>query len=291
MGFLKSIASGLLSMVIVLTLPTGIFAYFFFQEFDPSNLDDRIFTSVFSALFESEQFRPMLDEFESGLDEMLDGGLRSMCVADPDLNLTELIETFGEGMPEGPEGELAAMIFSSISCSDINATTTGADLVEIIIDSLESGEITLPASMMEGFDMGMGGGFDAIIGKLGSVTALVDRYVYYMIMVGLICSLLMLVIVRNPAEFSRKMGIVFLSQGLFMVLFVYGMQELLPTLIGMLAGSFGGGVPVDIEGMVSPIINTLILDPLKAVMWVNFVFIGAGAAAYILGRLAGKREG
>jgi hypothetical protein len=292
MGVLKSVGIGLLSFIIVMTLPTGIFAYFFFQEFDPSNLEGQVLGSVLGSMLDSEQFRPMLEEFESGLDEMLDSGLRDLCAMDPELNLADLLnmsEQYG-GLPQGEGMELFSAMFSSISCSEINETTTGADLVDIIVDDIQSGEVELPASLtnMTGMDMG-GDGFSGILGQLGAITGTVDRYVHYMIMVGLVCSVLLLVIIQDPAEFSRKMGMVFLSQGIFMIVFVYGLESALPMLINMFAGGFGGGGSLDVQGMVTPIMNALIFDPLKAVMWVNFTFVVAGASAYIIGKVAEKR--
>jgi hypothetical protein len=294
MGVLKSIGTGLLSFVIVMTLPTGIFAYFFFQNFDPSDLGGQVFGSVLSTMFESEQFSPMLEKFETGLDDMLDSGLRDICIANPEMNFSEMLEmSEGHGeLPEGSEMEVLNMMFSSISCADINETTTGADLVDIILEGLASGEIELPASLLNMTDMGVGmdNGLGDILSKLETVTGMVDNYVYYMVMVGLICSVLLLVVLQDPTEFSRKMGLIFLSQGLFMIIFVYGMEMLLPSLINTLAGSLGGGgMPIDIGGMITPILNALIFDPLKAVMWLNFLFVGGGAVAYIIGKVA-ERE-
>jgi uncharacterized membrane protein len=294
MGVLKSLGTGLLSFIIVTTLPTGIFAYFFFQEFDPNNLEGQIFGTVLETMFESEEFAPMMQEFETSMEQILDSGIRDICVADPETNFTEMLESLGE-LPGGEEMEMASMLLSSISCEDINATTTGADLARIMIDGLGSGEITLPDSLMEDIGMGglgtdLGGGLEGMLGSLGDITGMVDRYVFYMIMVGLICSVLLLVITKDPAEFSRKMGIIFITQGLFMIIFVYGMEMFLPTLINSFAGGIGGGgAPVDVEGMITPMLNALIFDPLKSVMWLNLLFVIGGAAAYIVGKIA-QRE-
>jgi hypothetical protein len=284
MGFAKSLATGILSFIVFTTLPFAITSYFFIQEFNMPNMTVNIGGFVISSILQETGF---YEQFASQFGEIFPA-LQAACTLDPSLNLAYLFEAMlnQSGGIEG--GEFVGML---LPCIDIPCATvlnsTSDDIVNMISAQLETCDIQIPKEfLMQMGNMTMPGmNFDlsGLLGTLDTFMIQAQIFIIYAIIIGILCSIMLLAISRDAGYFSKRMGAIFLITGIGFIIFTYVLKVVLPNILLTTFANIGT--------LLMPIITALVIDPFDRLLPINFLYCFFGALGIAIGMILKRHKG
>ena len=250
MGLAKSILTGFLSFMVFTTLPAAITGYLFLQQMDISNLGGNVGGTILGTILEESGFLEQIgDQLASTLPE-----LQTICSIYPDQGLSDIFANMSE---MGSGEELMGLILPclDIPCSDI-MTMDSSQLAQEMVNQMGDCDIQIPSEFLEGFNMTDYGGFDfggfdlgGMLGQVEYFAGLAETWSVYLTIFGLICAVLLLIVSRDLAYFSRRMGMIFLITGISFIVLTFVLIAILP---GIMSNMFAG-MGETVTSIISPV--------------------------------------